>query len=111
LSAGPVVCRLDPGRPRMASVDHPLAPRKETAMNKPIEAKVQAGTLSAAVAGIVLYLLQTYVFKDGMPQGVESLVYLAVPAILAGVAGYLAPHTSRPAAGVPPVAGPPGSGA
>jgi len=69
---------------------------------KQVETKVQAGTLSAAVAGVLLWALQTYVFKDGMPQGVESLVYLAVPALLAGAAGYLAPHTSRP---TPPSSG------
>jgi hypothetical protein len=61
-----------------------------------IESKVQAGSLSAAVAGVALYALQTWVFKGNMPQGVESLVYLAVPAILAGAAGYFAPHTHRP---------------
>ena len=61
-----------------------------------IEKKTQAGTLSAAVAGVVLWALQTYVFKSGMPQGLESLVYLAVPAVLAGAASYLAPHTHRP---------------
>ena len=72
----------------------------------PVESKVQAGSLSAAVAGVGLWLLQTYVFKGGMPQGVESLVYLAVPAVLAGAAGYLVPHTHRPDLGPPPA--PPG---
>lgn len=72
-----------------------------------VETKVQAGTLSAAAAGVVLWVLQTYVFKGAMPQGVESLVYLAVPAVLAGAAGYLAPHTHRPdLAPVAPPAGP-----
>ena len=80
-----------------------------------VETKVQAGTLSAAVAGVALWVLQTYVFKGGMPQGLESLVYLAVPAVLAGAAGYLAPHTHRPdlapPPAVPPVQVPPGAGA
>ena len=70
-----------------------------------VETKVRAGTLSAAAAGVALWVLQTYVFKGGMPQGVESLVYLAVPAVLAGAAGYLAPHTHRP--GLTPPAPPP----
>ena len=65
-------------------------------MSAPVETKVTAGTASAAVAGVVLWVLTTYVFKSGMPQGLESLVYLAVPAVLAGAAGYLAPHTHRP---------------
>jgi hypothetical protein len=69
-----------------------------------VETKVQAGTVSAAVAGVVLWVLQAYVFKDGMPQGVESLVYLAVPAVLAGAAGYVAPHTHRPDLAPPPPA-------
>ena len=72
-----------------------------------IETKVQAGTASAAVAGVALWALQTYVFKSGMPQGVESLVYLAVPAVLAGAAGYLAPHTHRPDLTVPAAPPPP----
>ena len=61
-----------------------------------VETKVQAGSATAAAAGVVLWVLQTYVFKGNMPQGVESLVYLLVPGVLAGVAGYLAPHTPRP---------------
>ena len=60
-----------------------------------IEKKVQAGSLAAAVSGVVLWIAQTYWFKGGMPQGFESLVYLAVPAVLAGAAGYVAPHTNR----------------
>lgn len=63
---------------------------------KQVETKVQAASLSAAAAGVALWVLQTYVFKGSMPQGVESLVYLAVPGIVAGVAGYVAPHTHRP---------------
>lgn len=62
-----------------------------------VETKVQAGSLSAGVAGVALWALQTYVFKGGtVPDGLVSLVYLLVPAVVAGVAGYLAPHASRP---------------
>jgi len=71
-------------------------------MTPPVETKVQAGSLAAAVAGVALWALQTYVFKDsGVPDGVVSLVYLAVPAVIAGVGGYLAPHTHRPDIAVP----------
>lgn len=62
-----------------------------------IEKKVSASSLSAAAAGVVLWALQTWAFKGTVPAGVVSLVYLAVPAISALVAGYLAPHTPRPA--------------
>jgi hypothetical protein len=65
-------------------------------MKKPVEAKVQAGSLSAAASGVVLWVLVTYVFPDGMPQGAESLVYAVVPALLAGAGAYFAPHTHRP---------------
>jgi hypothetical protein len=75
-------------------------------MAAPVEAKVTAGSLSAAAAGVVLWALQTYVFKNGMPAGAESLVYLLVPAIIAGAGAYLAPHTHRPDL-LPPLVSPP----
>ena len=65
-------------------------------MAAPVEAKVTAGSLSAAAAGVVLWALQTYVFKNGMPAGAESLVYLLVPAVIAFAGSYVAPHTHRP---------------
>lgn len=81
-----------------------------------VETKVTAGSLSAGAAGVALWALQTYVFKGSAPAGVVSLVYLIVPALVAGLAGYLAPHTPRPAAAPPPqpsnvVVQPPASGA
>ena len=78
-------------------------------MAAPVEAKVTAGSLSAAAAGVVLWALQTYVFKNGMPAGAESLVYLLVPAVIAFAGSYVAPHTHRPdLAPVPaPVPAPP----
>ena len=66
-------------------------------MAAPIAPKVQAASVSAAVAGAVLYLLQQYVFKGDVPDGVQSLVYVAVPGVVALIAGYLAPHQVRPA--------------
>lgn len=74
-----------------------------------VEAKVTAGSLSAAAAGVALWALQTWVFKSGTPDGVVSLVYLLVPAVIAGAGGYLAPHTHRPdlAHPVPPPVPPP----
>lgn len=63
----------------------------------PIEAKAQAAGLSAAAAGVVLYLLQTYVFKgSAVPAGLVSLIDAVVPGLLALAGAYLAPHTPRP---------------
>ena len=78
-------------------------------MSAPIAPKTQAAGVSAAVAGAALYLLQTYVFKGDVPAGVASMVYIAVPGIVAFVAAYWAPHQVRPgdtpaaAAVLPPV--------
>ena len=72
-------------------------------MAAPIEPKTQAAGVSGAVAGAVLYLLQQYVFKGSVPAGVESLIYTAVPGLVAFVAAYLAPHQSR----TPPAPAPP----
>jgi len=71
---------------------------------QPIEAKVQAGTLSAVVGGIAVYLLQTYACRGAGPAGIVSLIYAAVPGLLALAGGYLAPHTPRT---LPPAAAPP----
>ncbi len=62
----------------------------------PTEPKVQAASVTAAVSGAVLYLLQHYVFKGDVPDGVASMVYIAVPGVLAYAAGWLAPHQDRP---------------
>jgi hypothetical protein len=67
----------------------------------PVAPKVQAASLSAAVAGAVLYILQQYVFRGAVPAGVESLVYVAVPGAVAFIAGYLAPHQVRNAPPAP----------
>lgn len=73
-----------------------------------IETKVKASTAAAALSGLALWILGKYVFKGDVPDVIASWVYALVPAIVAGAAGYLAPHTNRvlPAAPVPPPAGP-----
>ena len=72
-------------------------------MAAPVAPKTQAAGVSAAVAGAVLYVLQQYVFKGDVPAGIESLIYTAVPGVIAFAAAYLAPHQVRPgdAAAVP----------
>jgi hypothetical protein len=62
----------------------------------PVAAKTSAAGVSAAVSGACLYLLQTYVFKGTVPDGIASMIYIAVPGILAFGAAYLAPHQPRP---------------
>lgn len=66
----------------------------------PVEAKVQAGTAAATVAGALIWVLQQYVFKHNIDPGLVSLIYAAVPGALAFAAAWLAPHTPRPAAAV-----------
>lgn len=66
-----------------------------------IETKVKASTGAAALSGLLLWILGRYVFKGTVPDVVTSWVYAIVPGIIAGVAGYLAPHTPRPPAAPP----------
>ena len=65
-------------------------------MSAPVEPKAQAGGIAAAVSGAVLWLLGHYVFKGTVPDGVASMIYIAVPGIVAFAAAYLAPHQVRP---------------
>jgi len=78
----------------------PVTPRA------PVEAKTQAAGTAGIVAGALIWILQEYVFKGTVNPGVVSLVYAAVPGVLAFAAAYVAPHTPRPVAappaGVPP---------
>ena len=62
-----------------------------------VEAKVKASGLGALAAGVIDWALATYVFKGHhVDAAVTAEVYAAVPAVLAFVAGWLAPHTARP---------------
>jgi hypothetical protein len=62
----------------------------------PVSPKVQAASLTAAVSGAALWLLSHYVFRGSVPDGIASMVYIAVPGVLAYAAGWLAPHQPRP---------------
>jgi hypothetical protein len=73
------------------------------ATRSPVEAKTQAAGVAGVVSGAVIYLLQTYVFKETLNPGLVSLIYAAVPGILAFAAAYAAPHQVRPGDPVPPV--------
>jgi hypothetical protein len=74
-----------------------------TPARAPVEAKTQAAGLAGVVSGAAIWLLQTYVFKGNIDPGLVSLIYAAVPGILAFAAAYLAPHQVRPGDPVPPV--------
>lgn len=84
-----------------------MAVGTKTTGRAPIEAKAQAAGIAGGVAGVVLWVLQTYVFKGAsVPAGLVSLVDVAVPGVLALAGAYIAPHTNRPAA--PPTQPPAG---
>ncbi len=71
-------------------------------MAYPIEPKVQAASVTAAISGAALWVLSQYVFRGAVPDGVASLGYVAVPGVLAYAAGWLAPHQPRPVPTSPP---------
>lgn len=62
----------------------------------PIERKVTASTGATAVAGLILWLLSTYVFKGEVPIEVVAFIMWLVLTVSAFVGGYLAKHTPRP---------------
>ena len=64
-------------------------------MSYPVEPKVQVAGVTAAVSGAVLWVLGKYVFQGNVPDGVASMVYVAMPGVLAFVAAYFAPHQHR----------------
>lgn len=66
-------------------------------MSAPIEVKVSAATIASAVSGLGLWALQTYAFHGEVPLPVLAAVQTVVPAVATFAAGWLAPHTPRPA--------------
>ena len=65
-------------------------------MAGPIEIKVPVSAVAAAISGVIIWLMQTYWFRGDVPPAVDMAVQTLVPALIAFVAGYLAPHTPRP---------------
>jgi hypothetical protein len=64
-------------------------------MSGPVERKVTASSYTAAATGLVLWVLQTYVFKGDVPDVIVSWVYVLVPALATFTAGYFTKHTIR----------------
>lgn len=70
----------------------------------PVETKVTAATITAAVVPFVLWLLAEYAFPDDeVPAPVTGVVVLLVTGLATFFAGYSARHTPRtdPAASKP----------
>lgn len=61
----------------------------------PIEKKVKGATFAAAVAGAVIWALNTYVIKAGTPDEIKVLLYLGIPSLLALIGGFVPHHTHR----------------
>ena len=68
----------------------------------PVEPKTSAGGLGATAAGVIVWVLQTYVFKGRLDPGVAAYLYAAIPGIVVFVVAYLAPHQARPGDVTPP---------
>jgi predicted lysophospholipase L1 biosynthesis ABC-type transport system permease subunit len=69
-------------------------------MSAPIESKVKAATggsaLGVAIAGVVIWLLDTHVFTtEPVPDAISVLVFLLIPALLTFASGWAARHTPR----------------
>jgi hypothetical protein len=60
-------------------------------------------SLGGAAAGLVIWALSTYAFKAGVPGPLQTVLYILIPASVAGVASHL---TRRYAAPIPPVSVP-----
>lgn len=61
----------------------------------PIEAKVSAATIAAALSSLIVWVLQAYVFRGEVPLPVSATVQVVVPAVSAFAAGFIARHTPR----------------
>lgn len=72
-------------------------------MSAPIEYKVSAATVGAALASLGMWALQTFVFHGDLPLPVSVAVQVLVPGMVAFFSGYWTKHTPRPDLAVDPV--------
>jgi Na+/proline symporter len=70
----------------------------------PIETKVAASAASGMLAGVITWILTTYVpaFHSGLPPALASFLPYIITLVASTLSGYLAPHTSRPAVSAQP---------
>lgn len=61
----------------------------------PVEAKVSAATIAAAVSSLTVWALQTYAFRGQVPFPVAAAVQVLVPAVITFAAGWFTRHTPR----------------
>lgn len=61
----------------------------------PVEVKVSAATVAAAVSSLIVWALQQYAFRGEVPLPVSAAVQVVVPAVCAFAAGFAARHTPR----------------
>ncbi len=62
----------------------------------PVETKVTAGAVSAAVVSFIAWVLSRYVFDGAVPDAVYGLLVVLIPGLSSFIAGYNARHTHRP---------------
>lgn len=62
-----------------------------------VETKVTAASLAAAVSGAIVWALSTFVFHGVVPEGVQTIIDIVIPAGLAFASGWVAKHTPRQA--------------
>ncbi|WP_329564653.1 hypothetical protein [Kitasatospora sp. NBC_01266] len=76
--------------------------------NAPIEAKVRAATGAAGLLGAILTGLNSAgahsTLLAPLPQWAQSIITLLAPPLAVLLAGWIAPHTPRPAAPAAPAA-------
>ena len=54
-----------------------------------MEPKIQAASASGALAGLLLWLAQKYLFKGTVPAWADAAIYIAAPALFALAGGWL----------------------
>jgi hypothetical protein len=56
---------------------------------KTISNPTSNGTVAGALTGLALWALATYAFKGAVPNAVQAVIYVVIPAAVTGVTGYL----------------------
>lgn len=57
--------------------------------------------IAGALTGVILWALQEYVFKTGVPEAVEGAVLIIVPALLSWLASLLTKRSAATPAAAP----------
>jgi hypothetical protein len=65
-------------------------------MERKVTAAGTGAGLGAALGQVLVWALQRYVWPDGVPEQVSTLVTMLTATAVAVAAGWLARHTPRP---------------